>query len=242
MSIQDDRGFNQVWRDSKATRVRAERRCDLMLAAMDLSRKVSILEIGCGLGSNAFLMATKSGMDVTGVDICQSFVENAKSQYRLKNLSYRTLDFNCPDDLPPGSFDYVVGNGILHHLYQNLDGALKNIHRLLKPGGKMVFFEPNLYNPYVFMIFRIPPLRKLARLDPDEMAFSKRYAEGLLRNTGFRAIQVEFKDFLLPGIPDFLINLSIAAGDFLERIPLARAWAQSLFIQAGTAPDSTVSS
>jgi len=36
MNIQDDRGFNQVWGDSKATRVRTERRCDMMLDAMEL--------------------------------------------------------------------------------------------------------------------------------------------------------------------------------------------------------------
>jgi SAM-dependent methyltransferase len=236
MNIQDDRGFNQVWRDSKATRVRAERRCDMMLGAMDLTRKVSILEIGCGLGSNAFLMATKSRMDVMGVDICQPFVEEAQKRYQLENLSYRTLDFNRPDDLPPGRFDYVVGNGILHHLYQDLDRALRNIHRLLKPGGKMVFFEPNIYNPYVFLIFRIPPLRKVAHLEPDEMAFSRGYAEGLLRNAGFVDGRVEFKDFLLPGIPDFLIQPSIAAGAVLERIPLLRAMAQSILIQATIRP------
>jgi hypothetical protein len=128
MNIQDDRGFNQVCRDLKATRVRAERRFDMMLGAMELTRKVSILEIGCGLGSNVFLMATKSGMDV--------------------------------------------------------------------------------------------------------MTFSKGYAERLLRNAGFVDGRVDFKAFLRPGIPDFFTQPSIATGAVLERIPLLRAMAQSILIQA----------
>jgi SAM-dependent methyltransferase len=231
MNIQDDRGFNQVWGDSKATRVRTERRCDMMLDAMDLRRPVSILEIGCGLGSNAYFMASKTGMEVMGVDLCRPFIEEAQKRYTLPNLSFRALDFNKPDDLAAGRFDYVVGNGILHHLYPLLGKALLNIRRLLKPGGKLIFFEPNVSNPYVFLIFRVPPLRKVAHLEPDEMAFSKWYAIDVLREAGFGDIHVEFKDFLLPGIPEFLIQPSITAGRVLERLPLLRTLSQSLLIQ-----------
>jgi SAM-dependent methyltransferase len=230
MNIQDDRGFNQVWGDSKATRVRTERRCDMMLDAMELGRPVSILEIGCGLGSNAYFMASKTGMEVLGVDLCRPFIEEAQRRYPLPNLSFKALDFNRPDDLTAGQYDYVVGNGILHHLYQDLDKALLNIRRLLKPGGKLIFFEPNVSNPYVFLIFRVPPLRKVAHLEPDEMAFSKWYAMDVLRNAGFGNIHVEFKDFLLPGIPEFLIQPSITAGRMLERLPLLRTLSQSLLI------------
>src|SRR5271165_842506 len=55
----DDRGYNQVWAASEATRVRAERRCDYMISRMGLTAGCKILEIGCGLGSNAFMIAGK---------------------------------------------------------------------------------------------------------------------------------------------------------------------------------------
>ena len=39
--------------------------------------------------------------------------------------------------------------------------------------GRIIFLEPNLHNPYVYLIFSRPKLRQRARLEPDEMAFSR---------------------------------------------------------------------
>jgi SAM-dependent methyltransferase len=46
---------------------------------------------------------------------------------------------------PDGSFDFVVGNGIIHHL--ELPIALKEVDRVLRPGGKALFQEPLEQNP-----------------------------------------------------------------------------------------------
>ena len=167
-----------------------------------------------------------------GTDICVPFIEEANQRFQLPNLQYAVLDFNQASQFEGETFDCIVGNGILHHLYYHLDAALTNMHRLLKPGGKIVFLEPNLYNPYVFSIFRTPYLRKLANLEPEEMAFSKPHVTKLLETAGYQDIVVEFKDFLLPGIPDVLISPSIAVGAVLERIPLVRMTSQSIFITA----------
>jgi hypothetical protein len=69
-------------------------------------------------------------------------------------------------------------------------------------------------------------------LEPDEMAFSKRHVSRLLATAGYQNIQVEYKDFLLPGIPDVFIAPSIAVGAVVERIPLLRMLSQSIFISA----------
>lgn len=49
--------------------------------------------------------------------------------------------------LPTASFDLVFGSGILHHLA--LDVSLKEIRRVLRPGGKAIFFEPRGHNPAI---------------------------------------------------------------------------------------------
>jgi ubiquinone/menaquinone biosynthesis C-methylase UbiE len=192
----------------------------------------NVLEIGCGTGANSFFLARKTGLDVLGTDICVPFIEEAKERFQLPNLRYGVLDFNQASQFDGETFDYIVGNGILHHLYHHLSDALRNMRRLLKPEGKVIFLEPNLYNPYIFSIFRFPRLRKLAHLEPDEMAFSKRHVTKLLSSAGYRDIRVEYKDFLLPGIPDALIGPSIAVGAVLERVPLVRMTSQSIFISA----------
>ncbi len=130
-----------------------------------------------------------------------------------------------------GIFDYVIGNGILHHLYYNLDQSLINLHKLLKPGGKIIFIEPNIYNPYVALIFKIPYLRKKAFLEPDEMAFSAKFIEQKLKTACFSKCKIEIRDFLLPNVPKALINPVIKLGNVLEKTPLTYI-AQSIFISA----------
>lgn len=231
-SVRDDRGFNQGWAEGRATNLRAERRCDYMIAQMRTPGGGSVLEIGCGTGRNSFLIASKTGLRVLGTDLCVPFIAEANERFRLPNLRYAVLDFNKAASFEGETFDYIVGNGILHHLYYHLGEALGNMRRLLRPEGKLVFLEPNLYNPYVFSIFRIPHLRRLAHLEPDEMAFTTRHIASLLEAAGYRNIRVEYRDFLLPGIPDVFITPSIVVGSVLERIPLVRMLSQSIFISA----------
>jgi ubiquinone/menaquinone biosynthesis C-methylase UbiE len=232
MVYMDDRGYSQVWATSETNRVRAERRCDYMISQMGPTAGCQVLEIGCGLGSNAFMIAQKTSADVLGTDLCVPFIRQAREKFCLPNLRYEVHDFNCVDQFQDETFDFVVGNGILHHLYPRLDTALVKIRRLLKAGGRIVFLEPNIYNPYVYLIFRCPPLRRCTRLEPDEMAFSKRFVAMKLERASYRNIRVEFRDFLVPGIPSFLIRPSILIGTVLERIPALSWLAQSIFISA----------
>ena len=129
-------------------------------------------------------------------------------------------------------YDYIVGNGILHHLYHHLDSFLPVLARWLKPAGRLIFWEPNLWNPYVFLIFSVPFLRRAANLEPDEMAFTRTYISRKLAAAGFHDIQVDTRDFLLPNTPSRLIDPAIALSRSLEGIPLVRRWAQSVFLRA----------
>jgi SAM-dependent methyltransferase len=231
-NIKDDRGYNQVWADSKSTRIRAERRCDYMISLMDPVPTKSVMEIGCGSGKNAFLLAQKTGMRVLGTDLCEPFIKEARENFILPNLRFDLLDFNKASEFKGEQFDYIIGNGILHHLYFNLDEAFFNMRALLKKNGKIIFLEPNLYNPYVYLIFTIPFLRTKTNLEPDEMAFSKNFITKKLLKCGYKDIKVEYKDFLLPGIPEALITPSVKAGNVLEKIPLVKKVSQSIFISA----------
>ena len=231
-SIKDDRGYHQGFAPAKSTSVRMERRTRMLLSEMELTPGTRILEIGCGTGEVSHWMAEQSPAQVVGTDLCIPFIETARRNFELPNLTYEVVDFNDPDALSGERFDYVVGNGILHHLYHNLDGALTSIRRLLKDKGKLIFLEPNIYNPYVYFIFSYPWLRRLANLEPDEMAFSKHFISSKLAQTGFTDVTVEYRDFLLPGIPDFLIAPSIALGAVLEKTPVLKNVSQSIFISA----------
>ena len=230
-SIVDDRGYNQGFRETYALKKRMERRADWMINEMQISAGKKVLEIGCGTGYVAYYIAQKTPMQVIGSDLCIPFIEGAKENYVLPNLSYDTLDFNKAAATVNNKFDYIIGNGILHHLYYNLDEVLITLKNLLNPDGKIIFMEPNIYNPYVAAIFKNSMLRKWAKLEPDEMAFSKTFIQEKLQIAGFNKITTTYKDFLLPGIPQILVTPSIVIGNVLEKTPL-KYISQSILISA----------
>lgn len=235
-NLKDNKGVNQIWRMTEAMKIRTKRRANYMIANMNLGKESEILEIGCGTGEISYLLAKKTAAEVLGTDLCITFIDEAKKNHILDNLRYELLDFNSPEDIEKTvgnkKFDYIVGNGILHHLYHQLDDALKNIHSLLDNNGKLIFLEPNVLNPYCFLIFKLPYFRKMAKLDPEEMAFTKKFIAKKLASAGFKDIKIEYKDFLIPGTPNPLIKPSIALGNIVEKIPFLNKISQSIYITA----------
>jgi 2-polyprenyl-3-methyl-5-hydroxy-6-metoxy-1,4-benzoquinol methylase len=231
-SLKDDRGYNQVFKPSYSTNIRLERRASYIIDHFKSDENIDVLEIGCGIGIMANMIASKISGSVLGVDLCVPFIETAKKTFVRSNLSFEVMDFNSPEHFGQRRFDYIVGNGILHHLYHNLDNALANIKHLLKPNGRIVFLEPNIYNPYCQLIFKNAYFRKKAALEPGEMAFSKRFINDKLSSLGYENIEIEFKDFLLPGIPRLFVKPSVFFGAIAEKIPIVRMWSQSIYISA----------
>lgn len=236
-NIKDNRGYNQVWHKTKAMGVRTVRRSDRIISEMDTHRNISVLEIGCGTGEMSFYIAKRLNKSkILGIDLCKPFIDLANKKFKLKNLKFLRLNFNDSAQvkrlIENKKFDYVIGNGILHHLFFDLDSTIKKINKLLKIKGKILFWEPNINNPYCYLIFKNQHLRKLTHLEPKEMVFSKKHIKKLLLAHHFGRIKITYEDFLLPNTPDFLINSSIKVGNLIEKIPVAKALSQSIFISA----------
>lgn len=128
------------------------------------------------------------------------------------------------------SFDLVYGCSVLHHL--DLEEALREVRRVLRPGGRLVFSEPNLLNPQVFLMFWCKPLKPFFGISPDEMALTRGAVCSVLRRLGFRRFRVQHFDFLHPAIPRFLLPALNPLLTSLERLPLVRVISGSLLIHA----------
>jgi 2-polyprenyl-3-methyl-5-hydroxy-6-metoxy-1,4-benzoquinol methylase len=236
-SITDDRGYNQGFKHSKAFLKRTDYRCKTISDNFD-KHTGNILEIGCGTGLHAYLIAKMNKkVNVVSTDICESFIESASKTYKLPNLRYEVLDFNDKAGVEKllkknGEFDYIFGDGILHHLFYELKNSIHSIKVLLKKGGKLLFWEPNILNPYCFFIFKFKFFRKLANLEPAEMAFSKKHMAKILKEEGFSDIDISHRDFLLPVTPDSLIPCVESVGRVCEKMPLVSRLSQSIFISA----------
>jgi 2-polyprenyl-3-methyl-5-hydroxy-6-metoxy-1,4-benzoquinol methylase len=232
INVKDDRGYNQGFKLNFATEIRMHRRAQFMINNMDNSQTKTVLEIGCGRGEIAYWVAEQTPHNVIGSDLCVPFIEQAKKTYIKPNLQYEVIDFNNNSHLQNRTFDYIIGNGILHHLYDNLNPSLNTLHQILKPNGKIIFIEPNIYNPYIAAIFKIKILRKIANLEPQEMAFSGSFIKQQLQLAGFKTSAASYKDFLLPGVPKWSVKVLIAIGNVIEKIPVLNRLAQSVFIVA----------
>jgi len=116
----------------------------------------SVLEYGCGPGSQAFLLAQHAAR-VTGIDI--SNVAIAQATARAKNENLQNVSFCMMDaenlDFANEAFDLICGSAILHHL--NLDKSLPEIARTLKPHGVAVFFEALGHNPLINLYRKLTP-------------------------------------------------------------------------------------
>ena len=130
----------------------------------------AVLEYGCGKGSAAFALA-RQGARVTGVDISEVGIREAAAEARRLGLE-EVLDFRRMNaealDFEDSSFDLVCGSGILHHL--DLDAALAEVNRVLRPGGAAVFFEPLGHNPVINLYRRLTPKMRTEDEHPLRMA------------------------------------------------------------------------
>lgn len=143
--ITDDKGRNQIFSGTKAASIRLRRRSDYILAQMIEETGRNILEIGSGTGEASLYLAEKTSMNVLGIDICEPNIEGSKEKDSFSNLPFRALDFtkfSQNEDRKDFGFDYIVGNGILHHLYPELSGSLSAIKSLLNQGRKSCFRTP----------------------------------------------------------------------------------------------------
>ena len=101
-----------------------------------------ILDVGCGTGLlTAAIAETYPEANVVGIDASRSMIRVADKKRRGQNCSYQTaLAEKLP--FPPKTFEIVTSALFFHHVHLQLkEICLKEIHRVLKPGGRIVFAD-----------------------------------------------------------------------------------------------------
>jgi SAM-dependent methyltransferase len=112
---------------------------------LELDSSTELLEIGSGSGGPALFTTLATGCRVTGVDIHAAGVAAANDAARERRLGERAR-FVCADArarLPfdDGSFDAVICVDAIDHMYERAD-VLREWHRLLRAGGRILFTNP----------------------------------------------------------------------------------------------------
>jgi SAM-dependent methyltransferase len=108
---------------------------------------MNVLDYGCGHGMASVVLA-RLGARVTALDLSPRYLDEARRRGGANGVTIQWVHADG-DRLPfaNGAFDRVWGNAILHHL--DLQSAVREIRRVLRPGGAAVFCEPWGENPFV---------------------------------------------------------------------------------------------
>jgi SAM-dependent methyltransferase len=219
-------GAGEIWNwESPAGKLRWARRVKML--SSHLRPGMTVLELGCGTGTFTRELA-RSGADVVAIDVSPELLKIARANYSAPNVHYQTENAYALS-YPDAAFDSVVGSSVLHHL--EVEEALRNIYRVLKPGGTIFFTEPNMLNPQIAVQKNVPWIKRKLGDSPDETAFFRWRLRCLLEQTGYRNVRIDPFDFLHPKTPVRLINGVNTFGRFLESMPVFSEFAGSLYIR-----------
>ncbi len=186
------------------------------------------LEIGCSTGVKLEQLLRQYSFEAHGIDISDAAISTANHRFdraprppRLSVMDANHLEY------PSNFFDFVFGCGILHHL--QLPQALQEVHRVLKPGGSMIFMEPLGTNPMIDLYRWATPSDR----SPDETPLTRAHLGSIRRI--FQDTRLEFFGlFSLAGVPlrrwpktqARFMSVSTSIDRALFKLPAARylAW------------------
>lgn len=163
-----------------------------------LADDMAIVECGCGTGLiGRKLLQAFPGARITAFDIDPLLVETAKKNAQQWNLhQYEVLERPIGQTrLPADQYDFAITRLILEHLTNPAD-AVKEVFRILKPGGKAIFVD----NDFEFHLRTYPDLPELkalyegyCRAREDEGGNPKigRQLPNLLKRCGFSNVDMQ---------------------------------------------------
>ena len=106
-----------------------------VLEAMEVRPGMQLLDVGCGTGWATRILGKKApGAQAVGIDVSPGMIAKAEelsdwtSRARYERMTFDSIDF------PDGRFDRVFSMEALYYA-PDLDAALREIHRVVKPGG-----------------------------------------------------------------------------------------------------------
>jgi 2-polyprenyl-3-methyl-5-hydroxy-6-metoxy-1,4-benzoquinol methylase len=115
---------------------------ELALTALEFLQKykcnntVTILDIGCGNGRDAFYFSDNLRCTVLGIDISEEAIElasHAASNAHKENVHFQQCSFT---ELKGGTYDVVLSSGVYHFLKMDERKAFREtVMRILKPNG-----------------------------------------------------------------------------------------------------------
>jgi len=201
------------------------KRAEIIFQYIEKYKSKRILDAGCGRGFYLYgINSYKFVKEIHGIDINEKYLKIAKNINQDKRVKIKKSNiYKLPYE--NNSFDLIICSEVLEHLKDDKK-ALKELHRVLKPNGKLIITVPNLNFPFFWdplnwflMHFFNKHINKniwwLAGIWADhERLYNKNDLKKIIKQTGFKIIKVKeiihwcwpFSHFILYGIGKNLVE------------------------------------
>jgi ubiquinone/menaquinone biosynthesis C-methylase UbiE len=170
---------------------------DWMLELLSLKKGVKILDVSCGAGKQcfSFYKALDGDCEIIGVDVNAELLAKARQQSQEKeyDIKFDYLDFNKTFGFDDNEFDLISCCFAIYYI-EDIPFTIGEMHRVLKPGGKLFATGPMLENKKVFYDI----LREATGKVIPPMPGSSRYSSAILDGVKKTFKQVDFKIFENP--------------------------------------------
>ena len=111
---------------------------------------IAVLDVGCGTGHSRQIYMRHCRRYV-GLDLAERAIAVARQSFPASDWQVGDA---CALPFPQDSFDCVAFSSVLHHI-PDYTRPLREAHRVLRPGGIVFAFDPNLFHP-AMALFRHP--------------------------------------------------------------------------------------
>jgi dolichol-phosphate mannosyltransferase len=189
----------------------------------------TILELGCGelRFTRALLRVSRAENPITAV----TFQKSAQCSPEIASAIEFIQASDLPGRLSGRRFDCIVAMDLLDRT--NSSELLRIVHELLTPGGEMVFYESNPWNPVHKLHRAISSL--VGKHDPRNLVNRPTLYE-LLSKIGFTRVYAAYNDFVFAPLTPPLIWLFRNLSILLENAPVVRTMAGSILVHAQKPP------
>jgi ubiquinone/menaquinone biosynthesis C-methylase UbiE len=187
------------------------------LARVDFPPGARVLDLGCGTGAVARLLAGRPGIaEVLGVDPSPVFVRKARELAAgAANLSFREGDARSLG-LPDAGFDVAVAHTCLCHV-PDAEAALAELFRVLRPGGWLALFDGD-YATTTVATGEFDPLQSCADAAMATLVHDRWLARRLpvlVAAAGFEVDRFDGYAYLQAAEPEYLLTLVDRGADAL---------------------------